>query len=343
MSSIPESWLGSELALLHGEDGDGRKAAVKAWKARHVDPEWEDFSLIVCREGCPWAEVVSALSEAAPLGAARVVLVPQADILLAKPKELPAPVLSLLKQPIPDTRLLLVCRSALAAGPGRPLGSKPWSDWIKEGRVLKLGALESGEAAAFVEDLAREKGLRLESGLAPILAARVGGNPGVLRRTVEVLDLLAEDRRVDEERLNQATFRLVEQNLFVWSQAWQKGQVSQALAALRQALEDDPGGAPLQLLGQARREVDRLARLQEVRDSGEAGTSMTQALGLNPRQSWLVEGLQRTLDRIRPAGLRRLMAQVNQADRDLKGMAVPGSGSPLTSLTLELCRAWSGR
>ncbi len=342
MSGPQDSWLRAEQALLHGEDGDGRRTAVDAWKARHVDPEWTDFSLTVCREGCLWTEVVSALSEAAPLGAARVVVVPQADNLLAKPKDLPAPVQALLKNPIPDTRLLLICRGALAAGPGRPLGAKPWSDWLKEGRVLKVGVLEPGEATAFVESLAREKGLRLEMGLASTLAARVGGNPGVLRRTLELLDLMADDRKVDAERVNQATFRLAEQNLFAWSQAWQKGQAPQALAALKQALEDHPDAAPLQLLGQARKEIDRLGRLLELRESGASGNPAA-ALGLGPKQGWLVEGLERTLDRIRPVGLRRLMAQVNQADRDLKGMAVSGSGTALTSLTLELCRAWGGR
>jgi DNA polymerase III delta subunit len=342
MTALPEAWLKAEQVLVHGEDGDGRRLAVEAWKSRHVDPEWADFSLTVCREGCLWTEVVSALSEAAPLGAARVVVVPQADNLLAKPKDLPPPVQALLKNPIPDTRLLLICRGALLAGPGRSLGAKPWSDWMKEGRVLKVGVLEAGEGAAFVESLAREKGLRLDMGLASTLVARVGGNPGVLRRTLEMLDLLAEDRKVDADRVNQATFRLAEQNLYAWSQAWQKGQAAQALAALRQALEDEPLEAPLQLLGQARREVDRLGRLLELRESGQPSVNPA-ALGLGPKQAWLVEGLQRTLDRIRPAGLRRLMAQVNQADRDLKGMTIPGSGTALTSLTLELCRAWGGR
>ena len=83
--------------------------------------------------------------------------------------------------------------------------------------------------------------------------------------------------------------------------------------------------------------------LLELRESGSQGMNPAGALGLGPKQAWLVEGLQRTLDRIRPAGLRRLMAQVNQADRDLKGMAIAGAGTTLLSLTLELCRAWGGR
>ncbi len=343
MIAPPEAWVRSGQALVHGEDADGRRQAVEAWKAHHVDPEWADFCLTVCREGCPWPEVTAALAEAAPLGVPRVVLVPQADNLLAKPKDLPAPVAALLKQPIPDTRLLLVCRGTLPAGPGRPLGSKPWSDWAKAGNVLKVGLLEAGEASAFIEAWCREHRLLPDLGVAPLLAARLGGHPGILRRTLEVLELLAEDRRITEERVDQATFRLAEQNAFAWSQAWQKGQASQALAALRLALEDDPSGAPLQLLGQARREAERVARLQEAVAQKLQGADLLAAVGLSPKQEWLLGGLQRTRERLKGPGLGKLLNRINQADRDLKGLALSGADTVLTALTLELCRAWGGR
>jgi DNA polymerase III delta subunit len=343
MSAVPAAWLKAEQALVHGEDSDARRTAVEAWKARHVDPEWADFSLTVCREGCPWPEVTAALAEAAPMGVPRVVLVPQADQLLAKPKELPAQVAALLKQPIPDTRLLLVCRGTLPAGPGRPLGSKPWSDWAKAGQVLKVGLLDGSEATAFIEAWCREHKLQAGLGVASLLANRLGGHPGILRRTLEVLDLLAEDRKISEEMVDQATFRLAEQNAFAWSQAWQKGQPAQALAALRLALEDDPSGAPLQLLGQARREAERLARLQEALAQRLEGAELLSAVGLSAKQEWLLGGLQRTCERLKPAGLRRLFSRINQADRDLKGTALSGANSVLTGLTLELCRAWGTR
>ena len=340
--AVPESFLKAEYALLHGEDSEGRKAALEAWKARHVDPEWADFSLTVCGEGCPWPEVQNALSESAPLGARRVVVVPQAENLLEKPKELPPSIKALLERPLPETCLLLVSRAALSAGPGRTLGTKPFSEWAQQGRVLKMGALDEKEAPAFVEALARRLGLVLDPGVAARIAARLGGNPGVLTRTLEVLDLLAEDRRVTVERIDQATFRLGEQSAFAWSQAWQKGQTAQALAALRLALEDEPSAAPLMLLGQARREVDRLCRLAEARSRGvKAPNELAAALGLSPRQAFLLDGYGRVLDRVKAAGAARLLRLVNQTDLDLKGMALSGSPSPLLSLTLSLCRAWA--
>lgn len=339
--AIPETFLRAEYALLHGEDSEGRSAALEAWKARHVDPEWADFSLLVCAEGCPWAEVQNALSESAPLGAARVVVVPQAENLLEKPKDLPPTIRALLEHPLSDTKLLLVSRSTLSAGPGRTLGAKPFSEWAQQGRVLKVGNLEEKEAQAYVESQAQLLGLKLEAGVAARIAARLGGNPGILRRTLEVLELLAENRKVNAEMVDQTTFRLGEQNAFAWSQAWQKGQLAQALATMHVALEDDPSGAPLFMLGQARREVDRLCRLVEARAKGiRAPQELAAALGLNPRQAFLLEGYGRVLDRLEPAGAARLLRLVNQVDLDLKGLAFSGGRTSLLSLTFSLCRAW---
>jgi DNA polymerase III delta subunit len=339
--TISETFLRAEYALLHGEDSEGRRTALEAWKARHVDPEWADFSLLVCAEGCPWAEVQNALLESAPLGASRVVLVPQAENLLEKPKELPPTIKALLERPLPDTRLLLVSRTGLSAGPGRTLGAKPFSEWVQQGRVLKVGALDEKEAPAYVEAQAQLLGLKLDGGVAARIAARMGGNPGILTRTLEVLELLAENRRVSGEMVDQTTFRLGEQNAFAWSQAWQKGQLTQALATLRVALEDDPSDAPLRILGQARREVDRLCRLVEARAKGlRSPQELAGALGLTPRQAFLLDGYGRVLDRIKPAGAARLLRLINQTDLDLKGLALSGGRTPLVALTLSLCRAW---
>ena len=338
--SSPAAWLKADLALIHGEDSDARREAVEAWKAKRVDPEWAEFALSVCSESAPWGEVVSALSEAGPMGVARVVIVPQADHLLQKPKDLPPTVRGWLTTPPPGTHLLLVARAALSAGPGKPLGSKPFSDWMKEGRVLKVGVLEGDDIHAFVEREATRLGLQLESGVAALIASRIGGHAGLLRRTMEVLDLLAEDRRVNAALVAQATFRLAEQSAYAWSQAWQKGQVDRSLEALHQAMEDDPGGAPLLLLSQARREVERVCNLAEA--GGLKGAELLAALGLNPRQDWLLGGYVRVLEKLKLSGIRRMQARIGEADRDLKGQTL-SPVSTLADLTLSLCRAWGGR
>lgn len=337
--AIPAAWLDHGFALVHGEDGDGRREAAEAWTRRHVDPEWADFSRTVCTEGCPWAEVLAALQEAVPLGAAaRCVVVPAADNLFMRAKELPASVRSFLEKPPLGVKLLLISWSSLPAAPGKALGAKPWTDWAKAGRILKVGALEATEIPGFIEGEARRMGISLQGAAATLLAQRQGGHPGLLKRALEVLDLLAEDRQVTEAMVDQVTFRLAEQRAFAWSSAWQKGDATGALRALRLALED--GEEPLALLGQARREVDRLLKLAEGEAAGLRGTELLGAMGLSPKQAFLLEGFRGALARLRPRGVRGLLARVNQCERDLKGLALSRSEAPLLDLTLALCRAW---
>jgi DNA polymerase III delta subunit len=337
--AAPAAWLAHSFALVHGEDGDGRREAVEAWKQRHVDAEWADFALTICAEGCPWPEVVAALQEATPLGAeARTVLVPAADNLFTRAKELPPTVKALLEHPPQGVNLLLVAWNSLPAAPGKALGAKPWTDWTKAGRILKVGAIESSEVPTFIEAEARRLGLSLQGAATTLLAQRQGGNPGLLKRALEVLDLLAEDRRVTEAMVDQVTFRLAEQKAFAWSGAWQKGDAAGALKALRGALED--GDEPLMLLGQARREVDRLLKLAEAEATGLKGAEVLGALGLSPKQAFLLDGYRGALAKLKAKGLKGLLGRLNQCERDLKGMALSRSEAPLLDLTLALCRAW---
>ncbi|GLH73990.1 hypothetical protein GETHLI_24920 [Geothrix limicola] len=337
--AAPAAWLNQSFALVHGEDSDGRREAVEAWKRKHVDPEWADFSLTICSEGCPWPEVMAALQEAAPLGVdARTVLVPAADNLFTRAKELPASVKAVLEKPPAGVNLLLVAWNTLPAAPGKALGAKPWTDWTKAGRILKVGALDALEIPAFIETEAKRLGLVLQGAASSLLAQRQGGNPGLIKRALEVLDLLAEDRRVNEAMVDQVTFRLAEQKAFAWSGAWQKGDAAGALKALRTALED--GDEPLMMLGQVRREVDRLLRLVEAEAAGLKGGEILGALGLSPKQAFLLDGYRGALAKLKPRGVKALLSRVNQCEKDLKGMALSRSEAPLLDLTLALCRAW---
>jgi len=337
--AAPAAWLNHTFALVHGEDGDGRRDAVDAWKRKHVDAEWADFSLTICSEGCPWPEVTAALQEAAPLGAkARTVIVPAADNLFTRAKELPPSVKALLEKPLVGVNLLLVAWTTLPAAPGKALGAKPWTDWTKAGRILKVGALDALEIPGFIETEARRMGLVLQGAAAGLLAQRQGGNPGLIKRALEVLDLLAEDRRVTEAMVDQVTFRLADQKAFAWSGAWQKGDAAGALKALRTALED--GDEPLMMLGQVRREVDRLLRLAEAEAAGLKGADLLAALGLSPKQAFLLEGYRGALGKLKPRGVKALLSRVNQCERDLKGLALSRSEASLLDLTLALCRAW---
>jgi len=363
--AAPAAWLEQAFVLVHGEDGDGRREAVEAWKRKHVDPEWEDFSLTLCSEGCPWAEVLAALQEAPPLGAeARTVVVPAADNLFSKrrggPKDkkqdLPEAVAALLQTPPRGLKLLLIAWATVPGGPGNPLGSKPWTDWAKAGRILKVGHIEHRDVPAFIEGRAAEMGLRLGSGGARLLAERLsnekvltersrkkkaeGGHPGIIQRTLEVIELMAEGQAVTEPIIDQATFRLAGERAYAWKNAWMKGDASAALRALRESLDDDADAAALMLLNQVRSELTRLFDYLEATGQGLKGAELLEAIGFSPKQAFLLNDLAATANRLRGRPLAGMLRRVNQTERDLKGMALWKGQTALLDLTLYLCRTW---
>ena len=361
--ALPAAWLAHTFALVHGEDGDARRVAVESWKQKHVDPEWADFSLTVCSEGCPWPEVVAALQEASPLGAeARTVIVPVADNLFSKRKggpkdkkqDLPPAVAALLQDPPAEVKLLLVAWSSIPAGPGNPLGSKPWTDWAKSGRILKVGQVEHRDVPAFLETKAAALGLRLGSGGARLLQERLsnekvlggrkkteGAHPGILQRSLEVLQLMAEGGPVTEAMIDQATFRMAGERAYAWKNAWMRGDTNGALKALRETLEDDANGAPLQLLAQARGELVRVFDYRDAVAQGLRGADLLDAIGFSPKQAFLLDGLASTAKRLEGSTLQRTVQRLNQTERDVKGTGLGKSQSALLDLTLFLCRTWA--
>ncbi len=350
--ATPAAWLEQSFALVHGEDGDGRREAVAAWKRQHVDPEWADFSLTLCTEGCPWAEVLAALQEAAPLGAeARAVIVPAADNLFGKRRggakdkkqDLPEAVTTFLQRPLQGVKLLLVAWSTVPAGPGNPLGSKPWTDWAKAGRILKVGALEPAEILPFLQEEARRLGLGLEPEAAEMLRERLGGNVGLIKRAMEVFDLASERRVISPRLVEVMTYRMTDQRVFAWSEAWQKGQLAQALKILRECQEDDFEKASLMLVSQAAREMGRVASVAQALAYGlKKESELAQAIQLPPNQAWLLgRSYLPVAARMGLSRARTLLGAVVQCERDIKGTALSRSPTPLLELTTRLCREWA--
>jgi DNA polymerase III delta subunit len=328
---------------LHGEDCDGRRAAIIDWKATHVDHDWGAFSFSVCNESCSWSEIINALRESAPLGADRVVLAPQVDNLFEHGKKLPKEAREILESPIPDTRLLLVACGVISTSTGSLLNSKPFSDWNKHGAVLKIGLLDSKEIVGWIENVAKDINLRLDVGVASQIADQIGNNPGILRRALEFLELTCEGKDVVTiDHVYRATFRIGERSAFAWVRSWQSGSILMGLRSLRQSLEDDPSsGRHLMLIGQARRELERLCCLSDARRLGIKNRSeILLALGLNSRQDFLLGTYSRVLDKIGNDGMRRLLKLINQVEIDIKGQAIFGCSTALINLTVALCKAW---
>jgi len=337
------TWLDANYALLHGEDSDGRRTAIEAWKTRHVDSDWGVFSFTICNEYCSWSEIVSALRESAPMGADRVVMAPHVDNLFEKGKKLPEEVKHLFAHYIAGTRLLLVSCSSISSASGSILNSKPFSDWNKCGAVLRVNELDDKEVVSWVDRVAKDMNLQLSVGVASRIADQLGNNPGILRRALEFLELSCESKIVTVDYVDKAILRIGEQSAFAWMKAWQSGSVYMGLKSMRQALEDDPSdGRRLMLVGQARREIERLCRLSDAIILGvKDRTALLLSLGLSNRQEFLLNGYSRVLAKIGNDGVMWLLKLINQTELDVKGQSISGCSTTLMNLTVALCRTWA--
>lgn len=333
------TWTDHSFALIHGEDADERQRLVAEWKAKHVDSTWGEFGLRICAEQATWAEIYQALQEPPPMGADTVaVIAPSIGELLMK-KEIPDALLRVLQDPPSHQRFLGVGLGTVTEAKGRGLGRAPWTQWMKQGRIHKVGELAPKDAAAFAQQFAHTLGLKLPIDVAQYLIQQVGPHPALIRRTLEVLDVACRSRTVDLTEVQQVTFRLEAQNGFAWSKAWKSGQLSAALDALQKSFEDKE--EPVKMLGQARLEVERVARYLDAQAQRIAPHDLPDFLGLSPRQAFLIDDIRRVGTRLRRRDVQSLLHKLSQCDRDIKGLTLAGARTPLLDLTLALTRAWA--
>lgn len=333
------TWAEHTFALIHGEDADERQRLIANWKAKHVDTTWGEFGLRVCSEQATWADIFQALNEPPPMGADTVaVIAPSLGDLLLK-KEIPEAMARLLQNPPTHQRFLGVAFGTITEAKGRGLGRAPWTQWIKQGRVHKVGELAPKDAPGFAQQLAQTLGLKLPFDAAQFLIQQVGPHPALIRRTLEVLDLVCTSRTVSMVEVQHVTFRLEAQSGFAWSKAWKSGHLSAALEALQKSFDDKE--EPVKLLGQARLEVERVARYLEAQEQRIAPQDLPDFLGLSPRQAFLIEDIRRVGTRLRLQDVQSLLHKLSQCDRDIKGLALAGARTPLLDLTIALSRAWA--
>ena len=88
------------------------------------------------------------------------------------------------------------------------------------------------------------------------------------------------------------------------------------------------------------REVDRVLKYAEADAKGLRGAELTSAMGLSPKQTFLLDGYRGVASKLRGEGLKAMLAKVNQCERDLKGETISRSETPLLDLTIGLARAW---
>ena len=216
MATARRPWLEPSYALLHGEDSDGRRAAVEAWKAVARGPGMGGVLLHRLRRGLPLGG--SAQRPGAnrrPWGRTGWCWCPRRTTCWKRPRSCPPAVKLALQSPLPGTRLLLVARGTLSAGPGQDPGRQALQ------RMGQAGAgAQGGRPGARRRPPPGWRRTAASHGPAPgsrAWPARIAGAPGRQPRDPapdpgSAGPARPTDRTVSLDLVDQATFRLGEQN-----------------------------------------------------------------------------------------------------------------------------------
>ncbi len=139
-----------------------------------------------------------------------------------------------------------------------------WVRAFQEPAVIVDCAPPRGARAVltFVRDEARRQGLRLEPGVAELLAERVGARLLMLRNELAKAALTAgEDGRVTRAQVAAATGDVAEEPIWDLTDAIGEGRAADALSVLSKLLRS--GAPPVVVLGSVANHFRKLARLRD--------------------------------------------------------------------------------
>ena len=293
------------IYVLHGPERLLIDRAVAALRDATVKPALRAFNYDVFDAGekLDARAIVQAARTLPMMGGRRLVHVKGAHDLSAAQLEALLPYLA---DPAPETVLLLVAEKL-------DTRLKFFAQAKKAGVVEKFEAPYENRLPGFVEDEARQRGLKLERGAAQRLADVVGRDLGRLSSSLEQLGLYAAGRAIRSEDVDELVADSRERNVFELCDATYAGNRTRALVAARSMLANRE--SPIGMVAMLARHARQLVRIRAL-GGRPSPSQIASALGLSP---YFAGPLAEQARRYSEAGLERVLCELAAADRSLKG------------------------
>lgn len=283
-----------------------------------------DFSLTrLDGKTCDASELDAAARTASLFGGRRLVILRAAQSM--RPAE-QKKVIAYLKKPVPSTSLVLIVRGAgpSSRDPKRSKAAKAARAYKKAveaggGRTVDCPRPSARDLPRMAESALSDAGLSIDREGLHALVDAIGEDLGALWQAVEKLALFkAGQGRVKVDDVAEVVADTRTQSVFALTDAVAEGKLDRALGGLRRLIRD--GDSPLTILGHLSRHFRILARVQALAVRGDSADTIRSALGLHP---FVVKKSIQQSRRFRPGSLARKLGRLAEADRSLKGGAMP--------------------
>ena len=312
--------------LLHGKEQFLVDRGVEILRNRVLDPRTRDFNYEMLHgKEATSARILSAARTLPMMAKRRLVLIRDIDEM--KADEL-AGLSAYVAKPAIETCLVMTAEkvdarlkffAALKKAPAAVM--------------LKLDALYERQLPAFIQEEARERGVRFEPGAAQLLCDEIGADLGQLADAVERLASYVGDKKVigvaDIEEVV-ATTR--QRSVFELCNAVGEGSRERAFLMLGSLVAARESG--VRVVAMLARHIRQLATARELVQQRMSRIDLAQALGIPP---FFVEGIEKQARRLDGDGhaAARMHDALFRADRDLKSSRLDDARI-LERLVLEL-------
>jgi len=256
-------------------------------------------------------------------GGRRLVILKDAQLL--RPTEQDK-LVAYLSAPVPTTSLVVVVRGAepTTRDPKQAKAAKAAKKFLKAveaggGVVVTCPRPKARDLPRLAEQVLADADLRADRNGLYALVEAIGEDLGALWQAVEKLRLFKGGQgTVSAADVAEVVADTRTQSVFDLTDAVAEGDLVRALKGVRRLVRD--GESPLAVLGHLVRHFRNLARVQALAARGLAADAIRRELGLHP---FVVKKSIQQSRRFQPAGLARRLKLLTEADRDLKGGAVP--------------------
>lgn len=308
------------IVVIYGDD-DARKHKLLSAQLQELLPRDVEASLVLAEydgdaseeQGGPtWQRVAEDLLTLPFLADRRLVVVRDADKFVSAARE---KLEAYLAKPPPTGVLILTCRSFPKTTRLHRIASEIG------GRVHECAKPKGRALVDFVVQAARERGKRLDAGLAAQLIDYVGPEPGLLENEIEKMCLYAEGReQVRPQDLSDLVGQTREEKIFAVMDAAAAGRLSEALSMWQQVLATDPT-AVFRVVGGVAFVLRKWLAAHEMLAQGATPREIAPKVNMWGREQELAALLRRisaTRTRRLLAGLARLDAQAKSGLRSIE-------------------------
>lgn len=280
------------IHIFHGEEEFGKSEAIAALRQGiSDDPSLLDLNLTLLDGRSATSKEIIHHGDVPPfLGDYRLVIITDLLARLAGSKtkegeasgaseEMMAWLLAYLPT-APDTTHLVLSEAKTLPARHPVLALAAGHKQQMEVRAFAAPGLKGGELARWVENRARQKGARLEAGVANDLATFIGPDLRLIDSELEKLSLHAGGRAISQADVRLLVPYAQQANIFDMVDALGHRQTQQAFRLLSQLHNE--GAHPLYLLTMIVRQYRILLQVKELAAQGLGQDAIAQQIGLHP-------------------------------------------------------------